>query len=219
MDVCLGRWRARATCAALALSFAFAAPASGTVNSPLTEQAVVQPAADGVFEAFESHPLVGLSDHHGFAQAMAFYATLVRDPRFARDVGNVVVEFGAGGRQDIIDRYLAGETVPYVELRTVWSDTVGWVPTAGYLGFAEFFAAVRETNAALPPNRRIRVWLGEPPIDWSSATRAQIMTAMNARDTRPAGIIVENILASGKKALVIYGGVHFSNGASSLRGR
>lgn len=45
---------------------------------------------------------------------------------FAREVGNVVVEFGSAARQDVIDRYVAGESVPYTELRTVWTDTIGW---------------------------------------------------------------------------------------------
>ena len=57
---------------------------------------------------------------HGLAE-MDFYAAVVRDPRFAREVRNVVVEFGASGQQQVIDRYLAGETVPYGELRKVWS--------------------------------------------------------------------------------------------------
>jgi hypothetical protein len=46
-------------------------------------EAVVRPALDGIFAAFETHPLVGLGDLHDLANELAFYATLVRDPRFA----------------------------------------------------------------------------------------------------------------------------------------
>jgi hypothetical protein len=49
---------------------------------------------DGILEAFQTHPVVGLGDIHGMAQEEDFYAALIRDPRFAKDVGNVVVEFG-----------------------------------------------------------------------------------------------------------------------------
>jgi hypothetical protein len=209
-----------ATCAA----FAHAGFAAAQVGDGSAPEAVLLPAVDGVFAAFEARPLVGLGDDHGMAKGMAFYAAIVRDPRFAREVGNVVVEFGAAGRQDVIDRYVAGEAVPYAELRTVWTDTVGWIPTAGILGFAEFFAAVRETNQALPPDERIRVWLGEPPIDWSTATREDFGAAMSQRDGHPAGLIVDDILAEGEKALVIYGGFHYASGetgpgARSLLGR
>lgn len=203
---------------ALIAALALGPPAARAQAQTTAAQTIVQPAADGIFEAFRTHPLVGLSDDHGLAQAMDFYAAIIRDPRFARDVGNIVVEFGASGRQSVIDRYVAGESVPYTELRTVWTDTVGWIPTAGYLGFARFFAAVREVNKTLPPARRIRVWLGEPAIDWSAPTRPDLMAAMSARDSHPAQVINEEILAHGKKALVIYGAYHFGSG-QWLRGR
>jgi hypothetical protein len=175
-------------------------------------ETLVRPALDGIFEAFEAHPLVGISDHHFDAQAEAFYAAIIRDPRFARKVGNVVVEFGAAGRQDVIDRYVAGEDVPYQELRTVWTDTVGWFPKPGSLGYVQFFAQVRETNKTLLPDERIRVWLGEPPVDWSkvgSGWNLKLKRAEGQRDSYPAGVIVHNILEKDKKALVIYGGFHF----------
>ncbi len=178
----------------------------------------IQPAVDGILQAFRTHSLVGLGDDHGLAQELEFYAALIRDPRFAREVGNVVVEFGASGRQDVIDRYVAGENLRYTELRTAWSDTIGWIPPPGTLGVANFFAAVRAANKSLPKDRRIRVWLGEPPIDWSAATHAMAAGAMNQRDSFPAGLIEENILAKSKKALVIYGHAHYV-GRDSMRGR
>lgn len=49
-------------------------------------------AADGIFAAFQNHPLVGLGEWHGMPQGLDFYAVLVRDPRFAKEVGNVVAE-------------------------------------------------------------------------------------------------------------------------------
>jgi hypothetical protein len=179
---------------------------------------VVLPAVDGIFNAFRTHALVGLGDDHGLALGMDFYAALVRDPRFASEVGNVVVEFGAGGRQDVIDRYVAGGTVPYTQLRTVWTDTVGWIPNAGWLGFARFLATVREVNKGLPQGRRIRVWAGEPPMDWSKGSSADFLRAMGSRDSHAAEVVEDNILAVGKKALVIYGGFHFAGGRM-LRGK
>ena len=129
----------------------------------------VTPAMDGIFEAFKTHPLVGIAEHHRVAQELEFYNALVRDPRFAAEVGNVVVEFGGAAHQDIIDRYVNGEDVPYTELRKVWTDTVGWLPVVTTVGYPAFFAQVRETNLALPPEKRIHVWLGEPIIDWDSS--------------------------------------------------
>ena len=46
----------------------------------------------------------------------------------------MVVEFGGGAQQTIIDRYVAGEDVPYDQLRAVWTDTLGWLPPVAMLG-------------------------------------------------------------------------------------
>lgn len=169
------------------------------------------PALDGVFRAFQTHPLVGLADIHGVAEVGDFYTTLIKDPRFAAQVGNVVVEFGGATQQAVIDRYVAGEDVPYEQLRRVWLDVVGWYPGVVETMYPTFFAQVRAVNLDLPPARRIRVWLGEPPIDWSTIhTNSDHMQYGAKRNEYPAALIDREIMAKGKKALVIYGGGHFT---------
>jgi hypothetical protein len=178
----------------------------------------VSPAADGIFAAFQRRPIVALSDDHGMAQEEDFYASLARDKRFPDAVGNVVVEFGDAAQQATLDRYLAGDAIPYEDLRSVWSDTVGWIPTVNALGYVNFFAQVRAVNLGLPADKRIRVWLGDPPIDWSKIkTKEDFLPKLGQRNQYPADIIKTEILAKGKKALVIYGGFHFY-GEKSLRG-
>jgi hypothetical protein len=184
----------------------------GSDQGAAVAPAKVEPALEGLFRAFENHPVIALGDAHGLAAQMDFYTAVVRDPRFARDVRNLVVEFGAANQQHVIDRYVAGETVPYVELRKVWNDTVGWVPPPALVGFAKFFAAVRDVNKSLPADRKIKVWLGEPPLDWTSPSRDEIRAAAMARDTYPAALLRDKILAKGAKALVIYGAFHFAGG-------
>lgn len=171
---------------------------------------VVRPALDGIFAAFETHALVGLGDLHDVANVQAFYATVVRDPRFASMVSNVVVEFGASQHQDILDRYLAGDDVLYTEISKVWRNTVAWNPTVMGIGYQTFFAQVRAVNLSLPPEQRIRVWLSEPPIDWSAIdTKEAWERIYDQRARHAADVIVREILDRGEKALVIYGTGHF----------
>jgi hypothetical protein len=142
------------------------------------------------------------------AQEEAFYSALVRDPRFAEQVGNVVVEFGGSVAQHTIDRYVAGEDVPFTELRHVWGDVVGAfspgepVPMA----FVDFFANVRGANMKLPREHRIKVWLGDPEIDWSKTNSFQdVMPLLRKRDENVFRIINEEILSKHKKTLLIIG--------------
>jgi hypothetical protein len=172
----------------------------------------VTPALDGLFAAFENHPVVGLSDSHGSADEGEFYNRIMRDPRFAERVGNVIVEFGGSRHQAVLDRYLAGAPVPYVELRQVWSDVVGRapIPAVTEVSYQSFFAQVRAVNLGLPPARRIRVWLGEPSIDWTKIRRREDLERLQLkRNDIPVEILEREILAKGKKALVLYGGLHF----------
>ena len=187
----------------VALSVALTGPS-------LAAEPVVRPALDGIFAAFETHPLVGLGELHDLANELAFYAAVMRDPRFAISVGNVVAEFGASQHQNILDRYLAGEDVPYSELSKVWRNTVAATPTTTGIGYQTFFAQVRAVNLSLPPGARIRVLLSEPPIDWSAIhTKDEWERIYDQRDSHIADVIVREILERGKKALVIYGTGHF----------
>jgi hypothetical protein len=173
-------------------------------------EVVVQPAVDGIFSAFERHPLVGLGDLHMLANELAFYGALIRDPRFASAISNVVVEFGGSQHQDILDKYLNGESVPYSELSKVWRNTVAWDLTVEGVGYQTFFAQVRDVNLSLPPDKRIRVWLSEPPIDWKSIhTREAWQKIYDQRERHAADLIMREVLKREKKALVIYGTGHF----------
>jgi hypothetical protein len=100
--------------------------------------------------------------------------------------------------------------MPYSELRRVWTDVVGWLPTVTYMGSINLYATIREVNRGLSPEKRIKVWLGEPPIDWSNIqTKADWDPIVVQRDTYPAQLVEKEILAKGKKALLIYGSGHF----------
>lgn len=176
------------------------------------------PAVDGVLQAFHDHELVAIGDNHAMAEEGAFYTALVRDARFAATVQDVVVEFGGGGHQAVMDRYLNGETVPYDQLRLVWTDGAGFVPGAmNRMEYGAFFAAVRAANMRLPPGRHIRVWLGQAPIDWSEIhSRAEQRALSIGRDRFAADLIEREIMAKGRKALLIWGQAHFLAEATVL---
>lgn len=183
---------------------------TGPLGPPASEPAPqVKPAIDGVLDLFKQKRVVALDDSHGLAQEEAFYSDLVRDSRFAEEVGNVVVEFGGSAAQNIIDRYVNGEDVSFTELRHVWTDVVGWLPGPFALGFVNFYANVRAVNLKLPPEHRIKVWLGDPKIDWTKISSFKDLQPILARrDDNIFNIINDEILKKQKKTLLIIGGGH-----------
>ena len=167
-----------------------------------------QKAVKAVLEAFDHYPVVGLVESHGLEEQRAFIERLVGDPHFPEKVNDIVVEFGNARFQGVMDRYVAGEDVPDVELQRVWREHTcpgPWSSSA----YPKYFASFREVNRALPPARRFRVLLGDPPIDWKAIqTRQDFGRFLEQRDGHFARVVEEQVLAKGRKALLIIGGLH-----------
>ncbi len=162
-----------------------------------------------ILTAFERHEIVALGDPHGNEQAHEFRLELIRDPRFAATVDDIVVEWGNARYQDVMDRFVDGDDVSDAELRQVWQNTTQPGQGNDRPVTETFFRAVREVNAPLPPERRLRVLLGDPPIDWEAVeTRADHRKWLELRDTHPAALIRREVIDKGRRALVVYGAMH-----------
>jgi hypothetical protein len=167
--------------------------------------------ADAVFEAFRTHQLVGLGDLHQCQEHNDVLQTVLADPRLPEVVDDIVIETGNALYQDLIDRFILGdEPVNDADLRPVWRNTTqSPVATCDAPVFEELVRRVRAVNWPLPPAQRIRLLLGEPPIDWSKITNlSQLAPFMAERDSHPASVIEKEVLAKGRRALIHYGGEH-----------
>jgi predicted alpha/beta superfamily hydrolase len=176
----------------------------------------------GIIDLFDQFPIVALGEgSHLNLQGAAFRLSLIKDPRFSEKVDDIVVEFGTGAYQDVMDRYIAGDEVAPDSLRRCWQETTQpfiWDAPI----YAEFFAAVRALNESLPEERRLRVLLGEPPIDWTRIHSREDLEdwykanmikrtwgSVTARDGHAVDVVEREVLGKGRKALVIYGDGHF----------
>jgi hypothetical protein len=176
-----------------------------------------------ILDALRSHQIVALGEGlHGNNQAHAFRLALIREPRFASVVNDLVVEFGSGRYQAVMDAFVSGAEVPYAELRRVWQDTTNATPIWDSPIYEEFFRAVRDVNASLPDERKLRVLLGEPPIDWDSVRSYEDVGRWSGRrGTHVVDVIKREVLSKHRRAVVIYGDSHFrrySKWAGSSRG-
>lgn len=165
----------------------------------------------------QGRPLVAFLETHGSSEQHAFLRALVRRPEFGRAYDDVVVEFGSARYQVTVDRYVRGEPVPLSSLSLVWRRTTQDSGVWNDPVYEQFFRAVREGNEGKPPAERVRVLLGDPPIDWR-----RIRTRMCPRRRTPgcldywierrgphyAGVVLRKVLARGRRALLVAGAFH-----------
>jgi hypothetical protein len=136
----------------------------------------------------------------------------VKTPGFADHVDDIVVEFGNALYQQTVDRYVAGEDVPFDEVQKAWRDVVGDVlpvsPEYGWL-----YKAVREANMEHPGKRGIRLVMGSPPADWDKIrSLADLAPYEGEREQWYARVVKTEVLAKHHHALLIMGAGHFLRG-------
>lgn len=196
----------------MARSFAALACLAGCTLSP---RAPAPPegcdAVASIVAALHAHPVVMLGEQHRRREDHALLQALVRDPRLAGSVDDIVVEFGSAREQPVLDRYLAGEAVPQDALRRVWRDTTQIVTWDSPV-YADFFRAVREVNGH---GAHLRVLLGDPPIDWANVQGKDDYARYADRDGFFASVVEQQVLANHRRALVIIGGEHVARTAPS----
>jgi len=177
----------------------------------LGQNAVPVEPIGAIADAFKSHSIVALGnvEFRGDEQSHAFQVALIRDPRLAAVVNDIVVEFGNARHQELMDRYIAGEDVPRETLKHVWQDTSQFEFEWDLPIYEDLFRVVRDVNAKLPATRRMRVLLGDPPVDWTHIqTIDDLIREMGDRDAHAVEVIRREVLTKKRRALVIYGGQH-----------
>ena len=163
----------------------------------------------GIIKLFETYRIVMLGEIHECRQEYDLLGRLVAAPGFADHVNDIVLEFGNAKYQDVVDRYAAGENVAIEQVQGAWRDTVGAMGPVSPV-YGEFYKTVRTVNLQLPKERRLRLVLGDPPIDWSRVrSREDIALYLPFRDQFYAGVVRYQVLAKGRRALLIMGEGHF----------
>jgi len=176
-----------------------------------------RPAVEAVVEAFDDHAVVAIGEIHGSRSIHAFLQELLADPRLIGVVNDVAVEFGSARHQATIDRFVVGEAVPEAELELVLTDTTQRSGVWNNPVYREFFELIRDLNADRHAADRIRVLLGDPPIEWDAVTDTEACDEHDPRcldhwlfqrDHHFATVVRETSLANGRRVLVIAGVGH-----------
>src|SRR5262245_23290246 len=166
-------------------------------------------AVEVIINVFDRFPIVALGEIHWSLNQHEFIAALIKHPAFAEKVNDIVVEFGSAKYQPIMDRYIAGDTVARTDLRQVWRNTTQTSMVLDVPIYEKFFATVRAVNRRAPKQKRLRVLLGDPPVDWDVIkTRADMKPELFDRDGHFTSVVENEVLGKGRKALLISGTAH-----------
>jgi outer membrane protein OmpA-like peptidoglycan-associated protein len=168
------------------------------------------PAVDYVVHAFDRFPIVGLGEAHGAKETQEFIARVIEHPGFAGKVSDVVVEFGNARYQKLMDEYIRGGHVARQELRQVWENTTQASGVWSSPIYEDFFDFVRNFNQKVPESKKIRVLLGDPPIDWNRVVSPADEDMNDWRDAHFASVVEREVIRKGRKALLFIGGAHLS---------
>jgi hypothetical protein len=212
--------------------FCFAAFLLLTLSVPAVVRAQTQPSAkliaaeptplpalSAILTAFDKYEVVGMPEAHGLKDLDDFILLLLRNPAFPEKVNDIVVECGNSRYQSILDRYIAGESVPFDEVQKVWRNTTeSMCGTSGF--YEQLFPLVRAINQQLEPRKRLRVLAADSPVDWSQLSRQNIADAPEEffdRDRSIASVMKKEVLSKNRKALMLFGVFHLMHGPSDDR--
>jgi hypothetical protein len=136
---------------------------------------------------------------------------LIRNPTFSEKVNDIEVECGNSLYQPVLDRYVAGEDVPFAEVRKVWRNTTqSMCGTSGF--FEQFVPLVRAINQKLPRGKQLRVLAGDPSSDWDQVKSDEDISKVVGRDVSIAAVMVKEVLSKHRKALMLFGTFHLMHG-------
>jgi hypothetical protein len=165
--------------------------------------------------ALDRVPLVALGERHGISEYGAFLELVIGSEEITNRIDDIVVEFGSADHQSTMDRYVAGERVSPNELEQVLRDTTQLLVWDSPI-YANVFRAVRRANQRRPASRPLRVVLGDPPIDWAATqTHEDHLKISGERDRHFAAVVEREVLARGRKALLLAGMFHALKQGSS----
>jgi hypothetical protein len=176
-----------------------------------------RPGVEALLALSAATPVVALSEGtHHLQDCWDFLAAVMLHPGFGK-VDAIAIELGNSRYQDIADDYVTGGIVRRSHLHQIWRDTTqspldtGDVPVVfRVLGLA------RAINLFTPRGRPLRVLLADPPVDWTQVRTADdLFGLMSQRNVNWANVIVNEVLAQGRRCVTIGGQAHFFRNVSA----
>jgi len=173
------------------------------------QQLKPQNATTAVLHAFDNHNIVMFGEYHACKQEHEWLRALISTPEFADRVDDIVVEFGNSLYQKSVDRYIAGDDIPFAQVQHAWRNVAGAIGPPSPV-YELFYKAVRDANLRRHGKHQVRVVLGDPYADWDTIKdREDLGPFLANRDSWYARVVREEVLEKKHRALLVMGWGHF----------
>jgi hypothetical protein len=191
--------------------------AGAAAHNPVRlEQPRSEDASKAMAHLFQTHDIVLFGEVHGSKQEYAWLCQLVNSPEFDDRVDDIVVEFGNSLYQDTVDRYVAGEDVPFEQVQNAWRNMIASVGPVSPV-YGSLYQAVREANLKRRGKHQIRLVMGSPPGDWDKIKSSADLAPYEAeREQWYVQQARSQVLAKHHRALLIMGAGHFLRGEAQV---
>ena len=134
-----------------------------THTKPTASEPTPEAAIPTILATFDRYEVVAMPAAHGMKDLDDFVLSLIRDPAFPVKVNDIAVECGNALYQPVLDRYIAGEDVPFTEARKAWRNTTQSM--CSYSGFYEqLFLSFAPLIRNSPQLGASACWLAIPPL-------------------------------------------------------
>ena len=164
-----------------------------------------------VLEAFKQHQVVAIGENHGHLELHDWILAFLETPQAQDVVDDIVVEWGNALYQDLIDRYIDGEDVPFDSVSLVWRNTIVSPNTVWDAPvYQRFFQHVRNLNLTSQAGNHYRVVLADTPVDWNKIESREDLRPFFDRSSHMAEQVRQESLLKGRQSLFLAGGLHVS---------
>lgn len=169
-----------------------------------------------MLDVMDRFPLVAITERHTLQEWHDVMTALLFYPALPGRINDIVVEFGNAHYQGVADTFvLAGRPVSNSKLRDIWRQVGD--PTWNAPVYEQFFHSVRAVNLRLPPSRRIRVLLGQPPVTMDQVLahpqdRHLSAAFVDPMDAHYAAVAEREVMQKRRRALLTAGGGHMLRG-------
>lgn len=169
-----------------------------------------------LLKSINSYNALAFSEDHSMSSDDHFIIKMISHKSFPSSINDIVIEAGNARYQNIVDDYiLRNKNIPMSDLKKIWFDTtqlgIGECPF-----YERLLKLVRKINKDLSSYKKVRILLGDPPINWDLIKSFKDWKKFQNRDGHFAGTTIKNSLSKNRKALLIAGSDHFLNQSNTI---